>query len=157
MQKQLTLLALTIVVLLSMTTLASCSQTFTVPSLHDTTIQLSLNQGDVVTGSLVVSGGLGNDIDFYVTDPQGNSLLSYSRIIQTEFSFQAPASGNYTLHFDNTVGLGLLPRTVTLDYNIIQSIAGIARSTFLLIIAIAVVVLIVVAAIILVLLRRSHH
>jgi hypothetical protein len=157
MKRQPYIFTIGMIALLSITALASCSQTFTVPSLNVTTIQLRLNQGDTVSGSIMVSGGVGNDINFRVTDPQWNDLLIYSRIIQTEFSFQAPTSGSYILHFDNTIGLGALPKTITLDYNITQSIAGIPRNTFLLFLAFAIAVLIIIAAVIFVLLYKNRH
>jgi hypothetical protein len=155
MRKQLCILTVTVIALLSIAALASCSQTFTVPALHETTIQLSLNQGDAVSGSIVVSGGVDNEINFLITDPLSNNVASYSRTTQTSFSFQAQSSGNYTLHFDNS--FGLLARSVTLDYKITPSVAGLPQGTFVLIAAVAVVVLIVAAMVIFVLLRRSHH
>lgn len=62
----------------------------------------TLSSGQKVTGSLTISGGSGNDINFWVTNPQGITLLNDGTVSQrTTFGFTAQSSGAYTLHFDN--------------------------------------------------------
>ncbi len=48
-------------------------------------------------------GGLGNDIDFWITDPSNDTTVNPARIReQRSFSFKASTSGNYSLNFGNT-------------------------------------------------------
>jgi hypothetical protein len=130
------------------------SETFTVPSLSQTVRTVNLSQGDSVSGSISVYGGSGNDIDFHVTDPNGNTILSYARVTDTSFSFSASITGTYKMVFDNSFSL-ISSKSVTLDYSVQPSVLGIPLNT-LLIIAAVVVVLIIIVAIGVVLSRRSH-
>ena len=71
----------------------------------DDTVNVPIRVGvsNRVTGELRVQGGVGNDIDFSVTDPSGNIILSADRISGNHsFSFIASADGNYTMNLDNT-------------------------------------------------------
>ena len=105
MRKQVLLSVLTIVLLLSLMTLAHCTtQTFSVPKLTEYTTTLSLNQNDYISGSIVVAGGVSNAINFYITDPKGNNVVSYNDVTQVSFSFTASTTGNYTVYFDNREG-----------------------------------------------------
>jgi hypothetical protein len=149
MQKQILLLTLSVMLILSFAAVALCVQTFTVPSLSQTTQILSLNAGDAVEGSITVSGGLTNDINFNVTDPNGNTIISYSRVTQTPFIFQAQTTGTYTLIFDNSFSL-LTSRSVTLDYLVKPATLGIPLDMLPQTIGaiVAVIVVIVVVAVV---------
>jgi hypothetical protein len=87
-------------------------------------LTFNLNDGQKFTGSLAVSGGSGNDIDFWVTDPQGTTILNLGRVSQGKtFEFTAQVSGAYTFHFSNTFSL-LSSKTVSLSYDISNPIFG---------------------------------
>ncbi|KPV64702.1 MAG: emp24/gp25L/p24 family/GOLD [Candidatus Bathyarchaeota archaeon BA2] len=87
-------------------------------------------------GSITVSGG-GNDIDFYITDPNGNTILRYDRATQTSFSFTASTTGTYTMHFDNSFSI-ISSKSVTLSYSISKAIFGLAPELFYLLVIIIV-------------------
>ena len=148
MQKKIMLLTLTVILVLSFATLALCVQTFTVPALSKSTQTLTLNQGDVVEGNITVTGGLTNDINFNVTDPNGNTIVSFARVTQTPFSFQAETTGTYTMIFDNTFSI-LTTRSVTLDYLVKPATLGIPLDMLPQVIGaiVAVIVVIVVVAV----------
>lgn len=133
---------------LSFATAALCAQTFTVPALSQTTQTFTLNQGDVVEGNITVTGGLTNDINFNVTDPNGNTIVSLSRVTQSPFSFQAGTSGTYTMIFDNSFSL-LTSRSVTFDYLVKPATLGIPLDMLPVVVGsiVAVIVVIVVAAV----------
>lgn len=67
-------------------------------------------------GSFSVSGGSGNTIDFYVTDPDGNRIVNLGRVSQEEFEFTTQNSGAYTLYFDNSFSW-FSSKVVTLSYD----------------------------------------
>jgi hypothetical protein len=130
MQKKFLLITLSVILVLSFTTVACCLQTFTVPARSTSTVTLPLNQGDAVEGNITVTGGLNNDVNFNITDPNGETVVSYSLVTQTPFSFQAETTGDYTLIFDNTFSL-LTSRSVTLDYLVKPATLGILWICFL--------------------------
>ncbi len=119
------------------------TETFTVPAWQEVVRTVGLSEGNKVSGSINVTGG-GNDIDFYVTDPNGNTILRYDRATQTSFSFTATTTGTYTMHFDNSFSI-FSSKSVTLDYTITKPILGLAPELFyLLVIIIGVVIVAIV-------------
>ena len=124
MRKYIPIVILSIILLCSFVVAVYGQQTFTVPALSSTTQKLNLNAGDSVSGSLSVVGGSGNDINFQVTDPNGNTLVSYSRVTGTSFSFSASMTGTYTMTFDNSFSL-ISSKSVTLNYSVQPAVAGI--------------------------------
>jgi len=149
MQKKFLLLTLSVLLVLSFATAACCLQTFTVPARSASTVPLPLSQGDAVEGNITVTGGLNNDINFNITDPNGNIIRSFSLVTQTPFSFQAETTGDYILVFDNSFSL-LISRSVTLDYLVKPATLGIPLDMLPQVIGaiIAVIVVIVVVAVI---------
>ncbi len=129
--------------LLSLIVLAYADETFTVPPSWQTTRAVSLKEGDSVTGSITVSGGSGNDINLYVTDPNGNTILRYNRATRTSFSFSASMTGTYKMHFDNSFSI-ISSKSVTLDYSVKTSILGIPQDMFLRLVGAIVIIGIVV-------------
>ncbi len=99
-----------------------------------------LDNDQKVTGSLIVSGGSGNDIDFSVADLRGNTILNLGRVSEeVQFEFAADQEDTYILHFDNSFSLQN-SKTVILKYEI--------RSPFdpsILFIAVSIVVIILVS------------
>jgi len=120
------------------------TETFTVPPWQEVVRTVGLSDGDKVSGSITVSGG-GNDIDFYVTDPNGNTILRYDRATQTSFSFTASTAGTYTMHFDNSFSI-FTSKSVTLDYTVTKPILGLAPELFYLLVVIVVVVIVAIIA-----------
>ena len=125
MRKQLTLTILSVLLVLSSVAMVSGLQTFTVPAHSQQTQTVTLNQGDQVTGNINVTGGLTNDINFNITCPEGNTLVSYSLVTQTPFDFTAPVSGTYIFIFENPALL--LSKSVTLDYTVKPATLGIPQ------------------------------
>jgi hypothetical protein len=124
---------------------ASSVETIQVGALSEQMLIFNLKSGQKFTGSLAISGGSGNDIDFWITDPQGTTILNLGRVSQGKsFDFTAQASGAYTFHFSNDFSL-LSSKTVNLTYDIgLPSIFGIDFGLFLIIVGIIVVLLLLV-------------
>ena len=119
--------------------------TFTVPPLQEFVSTAGLSEGDKVSGSITVSGGTDNDIDFYVTDSNGNTILRYNRVTQTSFSFTASTTGTYTMHFDNSFSI-FSSKSVTLGYTVSKAILGLAPELFFLLVIIIVIIIVAVVA-----------
>ena len=119
------------------------TETFTVPPLQEVVRTVTLREGDIVTGKIDVSGGSGNDINFYVTDPDGNTILRYDRASHTSFSFTATKPGTHTLHFDNSFSI-ISSKSVVLEYSIKTLIFGIPEDIFYLILAVILIALIII-------------
>ena len=82
------------------------------------TLTFNLDEGDIFSGSLAISGGANNDINFWITDPHGNIIVNLGRVSQgTTFEFTAKSSGAYTLHFDNSFSI-FSTKQVNLSYDI---------------------------------------
>ena len=127
------------------------NETFTVPPWQEVVRTVTLKEGDTLSGRINVSGGSGNDINFYVTDPDGNTILRYDRASSTSFSFTASKTGIYTLHFDNSFSI-ISSKSVTLEYSVKTLIFGIPQDIFYLILSLIVIVLVIL--VIAVILRR---
>lgn len=96
---------------------ASHVETMTVSPSSSQLFWINLDDTDKVTGSFSISGGSGNDINFWITNPQGGKILDFGRVSQgTSFEFTAQVSGAYTLHFDNGFSL-FSSKVVTLSYD----------------------------------------
>lgn len=136
---------LLLLVLLSLSLIVSTAkaETFTVPSLQEVTKSIGLSEGDKVSGSISVVGGTHNDVNFYITDPNGNIVQDYVRVTQTSFSFSASTTGTYIMHFDNSFSL-FSSKSVTLDYTVTKSILGIPQEYFLILLVIIVVIIVAV-------------
>jgi hypothetical protein len=116
-----------------------------VDALSWATVTYNLSNGQRFSGSLSITGG-GNDIDFWVTDPEGTTILGLGRVAQgRSFEFTAQKNGAYILHFDNSFSW-FTAKTVTLTYEI-GSPAVFGLDPFALIIILAVAVLIIIGAV----------
>ena len=88
------------------------------------TLTFNLNNGDKVSGSVSISGGSANDVNFYITNPSGGQIYNAGRINGgTTFSFTADTSGAYILHFDNSFSL-LASKQVTVSYDVTSNGGG---------------------------------
>jgi hypothetical protein len=116
-----------------------------VDALSWATVTYNLSNGQRFLGSLSITGG-GNDIDFWVTDPEGTTILGFGRVAQgRSFEFTAQKNGAYILHFDNSFSW-FTAKTVTLTYEI-GSPAVFGLDPFALIIILAVAALIIIGAV----------
>jgi hypothetical protein len=137
---------------------ASSVQTVQVAPLSQETLVFNLDSGQQFTGSLSISGGSGNDINFWITDPTGATILNLGRVSQgRSFDFTAQASGAYTFYFDNSFSL-LSTKTVSLTYDIgLPSVLGINFWQFLIIASVVIILLIVIVALAVSLSRRKRR
>jgi hypothetical protein len=104
---------------------AATVQNCNAPSGSSCTLTFNLNNGDKVSGSVSVTGGGGNDINFFVTNPSGAQIYNAGRVTGgTSFTFTADSSGAYILHFDNSFSL-LSSKQVTVSYDITGGGGGI--------------------------------
>ena len=114
-------------------------RTFNVDAGDEQIVTLDLNAGMKVDGSMSITGGSSNDVDFWITDPIGNKIVDLGRVSQgTEFEFTANQNGAHSLHFDNAFSV-LSNKNVVLTYNI--TISGL-DGTQLLILAFLVIAII---------------
>jgi hypothetical protein len=78
----------------------------------------NLNSGNVFKGALSITGGDNNDIEFWVTDPEGRTILDLGRVSQgTSFDFTASKNGAYTFHFDNRFSI-VSSKVVTFSFTV---------------------------------------
>ena len=123
-------------------------ETLLIPPGVEKVIAMALENGDRVKGSISISGGPDNDINFWVIDPAGETILNLGRVGHyKDFEFQATQSGDYVLHFDNSFSISH-SKAVTLTYHaeryqrVWALILG--SETLLLIIGVALVVTVVI-------------
>lgn len=128
---------------------------FTVPNLSQINRNVNLSSGDSVTGSISVSGGLGNGINFFVVDPNGNTIVNYDRTTSTSFSFSASTAGNYKMTFDNSFSL-LSSKSVTLDYSV-HSANILSQNTILIIVSLVVVLILMFVGVAVSKRTRTRH
>jgi predicted small lipoprotein YifL len=77
-------------------------QAFTVAPNQIRTVYVSVSAGDRLTGSFTIQGGSGNDVDFSIKDPSGNTVSSGGRVSSSwQFDFVCSSTGSYQLLFDN--------------------------------------------------------
>ena len=91
-----------------------------------------------------MSGGSGNDVNFYVTDPDGNTILRYDKASHTSFSFTATKPGTYTLFISINSFSIISSKSVILEYSVKTLIFGIPEDIFYLILAIILIALIII-------------
>lgn len=100
-------------------------------------ITLSLQETDSVSGSFSVVSDDDTGIDFYVVDALNDTVLRHTNVKHQSFSFTAEATGDYQLHFDNSVSSNY-EKTVALNYNVTHYIMGIPQEQFLFLVVAAV-------------------
>jgi emp24/gp25L/p24 family/GOLD len=97
---------------------AATVQQCSAPASSQCTLTFNLNNGDKVSGSISITGGSSNDVNFYVTNPSGAKIYDAGRVTDgTSFTFSADSSGAYILHFDNSFSL-LSGKQVTVSYDV---------------------------------------
>jgi len=103
-------------------------------------ITLSLQETDSVYGSFSVASNDDTGVNFLISDPRNQTTLRFDNVKQKSFSFIAKTTGNYQLHFNNSVSSDYT-KTVALNYNVTHYIMGLPQEQFFLIV-IAIVALI---------------
>ena len=103
-------------------------------------IPIGLQETDSVSGSFSVVSDDDTGVDFFVIDPENQTILRLDNIKQRSFSFIAQATGNFKLCFDNSISSDY-SKTVALNYSVTHYIMGLPQEQFFLIV-IAIVALI---------------
>ncbi len=118
--KHFQLKAVVIILLLSaMFSLANAAhvESIQADALSTSMLTVNLKSGQRFSESLSISGGGGNDIDFWVTDPVGATIVNLGRVSQgRSFEFTANKNKAYTLYFGNTFSW-FSSKTVYLTYH----------------------------------------
>ncbi|MFQ6086813.1 MAG: emp24/gp25L/p24 family protein [Candidatus Bathyarchaeia archaeon] len=114
---------------LSINVVGAVSRTIYVDGEQEKIEGISLRVDDEVSGSISVIGGSNNDIDFYITDPDGEAVVPKERVGVKDFRFTASKEGTYELHFDNSFSTDR--KTVTFNYDVRHFIFGIPQEDFL--------------------------
>jgi hypothetical protein len=130
-----------------------------VSPLTEQMLVFNLDSGQKFTGSLAISGGSSEDIDFRVVGPQGATIVNLGRVSHgATFEFTAQQSGAYTFHFGNSFSL-LGTKTVSLTYKIGIAIFGIDLGFLLTLVAvvIATIVILLILLILAMKLRRRKQ
>jgi hypothetical protein len=114
-----------------------------------------IEKGSTVATTVRSSGvGQNNSINFYVTDSNNNTIFRYDDLSYASFSFIVPITGNYTLHFDNSLSMYL--KSITLNYSIKPPIFGIPQDQFYFMLEVAIAVIVAIVIIIVAIAFRKH-
>lgn len=122
------------------------SQTFTLKSGEDNTIQVNLEEGDQVSGRISVVGVQDSTINFSITDSEEREIVRILNVGLRDFEFKAEEPGGYRFHFENYFSQET--KQVAFNYNVRHYIFGFPQEFILLflIVGIAVVAIIVFIA-----------
>ena len=123
-----TLLAVTLFLALAKAAKAT-TISFTVPKGDEWTESISLVVDDRVLIEFTVVGQTKSELDFYITDPQGNMKVEYIKVGTVKCSFICDTAGEYVLHVSNTDQSE--DKLVTLNYDVQHYILGIPQTLFL--------------------------
>jgi hypothetical protein len=136
---------------------ASQVETANVNPGSETTLTFNLESGQTFSGSLSISGGSGNDVNFRVTNPQGVTIVNLGRVSGgTSFSFTAESAGAYTLHFDNGFSL-FSSKTVVTTYDVSSpKIGGIDLTLLLVIVGVVFIALVAIVGLAVASARRKN-
>lgn len=110
---------------------------FTIEPQKEHVITLSLQETDSVSGSFSVVTDEDIGINFYVIGPENKTGLRFDNVKQKSFSFIAEATGNYQLHFDNSISSSS-SKAVALNYSTTHYIMGMPQEQFLFVVIAAV-------------------
>lgn len=113
---------------------------FVIQPQEERIVTLSLQKTNSGSGSFSVVSNDDTGIHFWVIDPKNQTALRFNNTQQRSFSFVAQTTGNYQLHFDNSISSDYT-KTVALNYDVTHYIMGLPQEQFLLVV-IAIVALI---------------
>ena len=81
-------------------------QSFAVAPNQIKTVYISVNSGDRLAGSFSIQGGSGNDVNFSIKDPSGNTVSNGGKVSGNwQFDFTCASTGSYQLVFDNSFSI----------------------------------------------------
>ncbi len=135
-------------------TISACTQTLTIPANGTQTAYLTLNQGETLSGEISASDNQIKDINFRVTDQNGNSVIHYSQMTSSSWNFVALKNGTYTLTIDNSSPVSS-SKTVFLTYYVsVSSGSGGSLDSFLFpVIVVGIIIGVVVLVVVLLVTR----
>ncbi|MFB0514728.1 MAG: emp24/gp25L/p24 family protein [Candidatus Bathyarchaeia archaeon] len=125
--------------MLNINAVNAVSRTIYVDAEQEKVESISLKVDDEVSGRISVIGGSNNDINFNITDPDGEAVVPKERVIVKDFRFTASKEGTYRLHFDNSFSTDR--KTVTFNYDVRHYIFGIPQEDFLVFVVMIVAVI----------------
>lgn len=125
--------------MLSINAVSAVSQTIYVDAEQEKVESVNLKVDDEVSGRISVVGGTNNDIDFNITDPDGEAVVPKERVSVKDFRFSASKEGTYRLHFDNSFSTEA--KTVSFNYDVRHYIFGIPQEDFLVFVVMIVAVI----------------
>jgi hypothetical protein len=102
---------------------------FSVPEGEELTKPISLVVDDRVSIEFTIVGQTKSELDFYITDPQGNVTVEYSQVGTVKHCFACDKAGEYIMHFSNTDQAE--DKLVTLNYEVQHYIFGMPQTLFL--------------------------
>jgi len=106
---------------------------FVIPPQKEQIITLNLQETDSVSGSFSVISNDETGVNFYIIDPRNQTVLRYDNVGQRKFLIIANITGNYQMHFDNSISSSS-QKTVALNYDKVHYIMGMPQEQFLLVI-----------------------
>lgn len=115
--------------MLNTSAVSAVSQTISVDAGKEEVKNIDLKANAEVSGRISVVGDSSNDINFSVTDPDGNAVVQPQKVSVKDFRFTAPKEGTYKLHFDNTFSTE--DKTISFNYDVRYYILGIPQEHFL--------------------------
>jgi ribosomal protein L40E/uncharacterized membrane protein len=149
--------ALFLMLVFGVVAFASQVETSNVSPGSATTLTFNLQSGQTFSGSLSITGGSGNDINFHVTNPQGATIVNSGRVSGgTSFSFTAESAGAYTLHFDNSFSL-FSSKIVVTTYDVsLPRVGGVDLTLILVLVGVIIVALIAILSLVAISNRRKN-
>jgi ribosomal protein L40E len=138
-------------------TFASQVETSNVSPMSETTLTFNLQGGQTFSGSLSITGGSSNDINFHVTNPQGATIVNSGRVSGgTSFSFTAESAGAYTLHFDNSFSL-FSSKIVVTTYDVsLSKVGGVDLTLILVLVGVVIIALIAIFSLVAISNRKKN-
>ena len=128
----------TALVLLFIPAVRATAESFTVHAGQEEIKPINLATDDHVQIRFTVTGQTTNMIDFYVTDPNGNTIVTFDNTGNVNYAFVCSQEGEYRLHFSNAASTE--DKLVSLDYEVQHFVFGMDQMLFLLLIVVGICV-----------------
>ena len=129
-------LLVTALVFLLIPAVRATAESFTVHAGQEEIKPLSLAAEDHVQIRFTVTGQATNVLDFYITDPNGNTIVTFQSTGNVNYAFVCSQEGEYRLHFSNAASTE--DKLVSLDYEVQHFIFGMDQMLFLLLIVVGI-------------------
>jgi hypothetical protein len=128
----------TAIVFLVIPAVRATAESFTVHAGEEEIKTLNLATDDHVQVRFTVTGQATNVLDFYITDPNGNTMATFGTTGNVNYHFVCSQEGEYRLHFSNVASTE--DKLVSLDYEVQHFIFGMDQMLFLLLIVVGICV-----------------